>query len=80
MLLGVIPMFCFGFLRIFIEKYQKSKRENLDKHGLLCRSVGNPRCGVSLHHSVGCPRRGKAGVLKWHPLESYGSTEGYATA
>ena len=40
MLLGEIPMFCFEFLRIFGEKSQKSKRENMGKHGLLRRSVG----------------------------------------
>ena len=56
MLLGVILMFCFGFLRIFGEKSQKIKRENLGKHGLLHNSVGNPRRGVALCCSVGCPR------------------------
>ena len=40
MLLGLIPMFCFEFLRIFGEKLQKSKRENLGKHGLLRRGLG----------------------------------------
>ena len=39
MLLGVILMFCFGFLRIFREKSQKSKRENLGKKGLLRHGV-----------------------------------------
>ena len=68
MLLGVIPMFCFEFLRIFREKSQKSKRENLGKHGLLRRSVGNPRRSVALRRSVGCPHRGEAEVPKWHPL------------
>ena len=68
-------MFCFEFLRIFGEKSQKSKRENMGKHRLLRRSVGNPRLGVALRHSVGCPRRrvgcphhGEDGVPKWHPL------------
>ena len=74
MLLGVISMFCFEFLRIFGEKLQKSKRENMGKHGLLCRSVGNPCRGVALRHDVGCPRhgvgcphRGEVGVPKWNP-------------
>ena len=74
MLLGEIPMFCFEFLRIFGEKSQNSKRENMDKHELLCRSVGNPRRSVALRHSVGCPcrnmgcpHRGEAGEPKWHP-------------
>ena len=47
MLLGVILMFCFEFLRIFGEKSQISKRENLGKHEPLRRSVGNPRRGVA---------------------------------
>ena len=33
MLLGVIPMICFVFLRIFGEKSQKSKLENLGTSG-----------------------------------------------
>ena len=33
MLLGVIPMICFGFLRIFGEKSQKIKLENLSTLG-----------------------------------------------
>ena len=33
MLLGVIPMICFGFLRIFGEKFQKIKLENLGTSG-----------------------------------------------
>ena len=41
MLLGVIPMFCLGILRIF-----GGKLENLGIIGLLRRSVGNLRCGV----------------------------------
>ena len=60
-------MFCFRFLRIFGQKSQKSKRENLGKHGLLRRSVGNPRRGVALRRRVGCPHCGEAGVPKWHP-------------
>ena len=47
MLLGVIPIFCFEFLRIFGEKSQKSKKENLGKHGPLRRSIGNPHSGVA---------------------------------
>ena len=39
MLLGVILMFCFEFLRIFGEKSQMSKRENLGKHEPLRRGV-----------------------------------------
>ena len=75
MLLGVIPMLCFVVLRIFggnRKSAKKKKERKLGKHGLLRRSVGNPRRGVALRHSVGCPRRGKAEVPKWHPL-------GYAT-
>ena len=53
MLLGVIPMFCFEILSDFWRKSQKG-RENLGKHGLLRRSVGNPR------RSMGCPRLGEA--------------------
>ena len=34
MLLGVIPMICFGFLGIFGEKSQKSNLENLGTPGL----------------------------------------------
>ena len=44
-----------------------SKPKNLGIE-LLRRSVGNPRCGVALCRSVGCPRRGEARVPKWHPL------------
>ena len=60
-------MFCFEFLRIFGEKSQKSKRENLGKHGLLRHSVGNPRRDVALRCNMGCPQHSKAGVPKWHP-------------
>ena len=56
MLLGVIPMFFFEFLRIFGDKSQKSRRENLGKHRILRRSIGNP--------SVGCPSHGEARVPK----------------
>ena len=73
MLLEVIPMFCFGFLRIFGEKSQKRKRENLGKHGLLRCSVGNPCRGVALRHSMGCPSHGEAEMPKRAPLR-------YATA
>ena len=55
MLLGVIPIFCFGILRIFGGNRKKEEKlENLGKIGLL-------------RHSVGNPRRGKAEVPKWHP-------------
>ena len=57
MLLGVIPMI---FFLILSEFWRKSQNGKLDKHGFL-------------RHRVGCPRRGEAGVPKWHPL-------GYATA
>ena len=33
MLLGVIPMFCFGILRIFGEKSQNNKNGNLGISG-----------------------------------------------
>ena len=58
----------FRFLRIFGEKSQKSKRENLGKNRLLSHSVGNPHRGVALLRSVGCPRHGEAEVPKWNPL------------
>ena len=54
MLLRVIPMFCFGILRIFEEKLQKSKRWKFRHFGLLRRSIGNPRRGVDLRQGVGC--------------------------
>ena len=40
-------MFCFEILRIFGEKSQKSKLENLG-------TSGSPRCDVDLRRSVGC--------------------------
>ena len=48
MLLGVILMICFWFLRIFGEKSQKSKLEKSGHIGLLRRSVGNRHRGVDL--------------------------------
>ena len=49
-----------------MEIAKRSKLENLGI-GLLRRSVGNPRRGVALHSSVGCPRLGEAEVPKCHP-------------
>ena len=72
MLLGVIPMICFEFLRILEKNRKKGKPENLSKYGLLRCSVGNPRRGVALRRSVGCPHYGEAEVPKRAPL-------GYAT-
>ena len=47
MLLGVIPMFCFGILRIFGGNHKKGgKLENLGKNALLSCSVGNPHRDV----------------------------------
>ena len=63
----MISRVSFGFLRIFGEKSQKSKRENLGKNELLSHSVGNPHHGVALRRNVGCPHRGEAGMPKWHP-------------
>ena len=60
-------MFCFGFLRIFGEKSQKSKRENLGKHGLLRHSVGNLRLGVALRRSVGCLATARLRCPKGYP-------------
>ena len=54
MLLGVIPMFCLGILRIFGEKYQNSKIWKSGHIGLLRRRVGNPHCGVNLRQGVEC--------------------------
>ena len=81
MLLGVIPMFCFGILEKNRKIAEVQKMENLGIIGLLRRSVGNPRrdidlCqgvgyprrGVDLCQGVGYPRRGEAEVPKWHPL------------
>ena len=66
-------MICFEFLRILEKNRKKGKPENLGKHGLLHRSVGNPRRGVGNPcRNVGCPRRGEAEVPKRAPL-------GYAT-
>ena len=76
MLLEVIPMICFEFLRILEKNHKKEKPENMDKHGLLRGSVGNPRCGVALRrsvgclcHTMGCPRHGEVEVPKRAPLE-----------
>ena len=61
MLLGVIPMFCFGILSDFWRKWKKGgKLENLGFIGLLCHNVGNPRRGVDLCQGVGYPCRGEA--------------------
>ena len=54
MLLEVIPMICFGILRIFGEKSQNSKNWKSGHIGLLCRNVGNPRRDVDLRQCVGC--------------------------
>ena len=62
MLLGVIPMFCFGILRIF-----GGKLENLGIIGLLRRNVKNPRCGVDPRQGVGYPHSSETKVPKWHP-------------
>ena len=55
MLLGVIPMFCFGILRFFEKKLQKKQNlENLGINGLQ-------------RQGLGYPHRDKAEVPKWHP-------------
>ena len=54
MLLVVIPMICFEFLRILEKNRKKGKPEILGKHGLLHCRVGNPRCDVKLRRNVGC--------------------------
>ena len=46
-------MFCFRILRIFGEIVKRGKLENLEKIGLLRRSVGNPHRGVDLRQGVG---------------------------
>ena len=69
MLLGVIPRFSFGFLG-FLEGNRKKEEKNWksgQEIGFLRHSVGNPRRGIALHHSMGCPRHGEVGVPKWHP-------------
>ena len=68
MLLRVIPMFCYGILRILEEiAKMKKTRKSGQKIGLLRCSIGNPRHGVDLRQSVGYPRLGEAEVPKWHP-------------
>ena len=54
MLLGEIPMICFGFLRILGEKSQNNNWKKSGHIGLLCRNVGNPRRGVDLCRNMGC--------------------------
>ena len=53
MLLGVIPMICFEFLRILEKNRKNGKPGNLVKHGLLRRSVGNPHRDVALRDRAG---------------------------
>ena len=50
-------MICLEFLRIFGEKSQKSKRENLGKHELLCREP-TPRHTPTPQRGMPSPRRG----------------------
>ena len=59
MLLGVIPIICFGILGIFWRKIAKEQEKNLDTSGsyaahigLLRRNIGNPCHDVNLHHGV----------------------------
>ena len=54
MLLGVIPIICFGIFRIFGEKSQKTKNLKSGQIGLLHHSVGNPRRDIDLRQGVGC--------------------------
>ena len=68
MLLEVIPMFCFENLRIFGEKFQKSKHWKSGHIRLLRHSVGNPRRGVDLRQGVGSLVVVKLRCKKWHPL------------
>ena len=49
MILRVIPLFCFGILRISEEIVKRGKLENLGIFGLLHRNVGNLRRDVDLH-------------------------------
>ena len=60
MLLGVIPMFFF-FFEILSDFGENRKRGKLEKSG---------QFGF-LRRSVGCLRRGEAGVPKWHPRVHY---------
>ena len=60
-------MICFEFLRSLEKNRKKGKPRNLGKHELLRCSVGNPR-------------RGEAGVPKWHPLGYAMTYPCYATA
>ena len=70
MLLGVIPMFCFGILRI-LEKNRKSAKTRKSGHiRPLRRSVGNPCRSIDLFQGVGYPCCYEAEVPKWHPSSS----------
>ena len=60
-------MFCFGILRIFREKSQKSKNWKSGHIGLLRRSVGNPRRGVDPHQGVECLSVTRPRCQKGHP-------------
>ena len=68
MFLGVTPMICFEFLRILEKNRKNGKPKNLGKHGLLRRSLGNPRRSVAPCRSVGYPHRGEAEVPKMAPV------------
>ena len=48
MLLRVIPMFCFGILRIFGSNFKKRKTEKSGHFRAPTLSVGNPHRGIDL--------------------------------
>ena len=52
MLLGVIPLFCFEFLKIFGEKSQKSKRDSGQKQ------APTPQCREPTPRRSPMPQRG----------------------
>ena len=77
-------MICFGILRVFGEKSQKSKNWKSGHIGLLHRNAGNPSRGVDLRQGVGClsaarprcqngtPRVRRRGVAIVHRGQNFG--------
>ena len=77
---GVIPIFCFGILRIFGGNRKNEENWKIwAKIGLLRRRVGNPRCGVDLRQGMGYHRRSDTEVPKWHP-SGYAEAKAYAAS
>ena len=66
MLLGVIPMICFEFLRI-LEKNRKKKKRKTRKFGQTRAPM--PQCGLPRHGEAEGPKRPPSGTL-WRSLTS----------